>query len=75
MFIRYRFTSDADYVMSKVGMKENNLSYQGHKSTGDSTTDLALKLFAKLPQDLKKQLYDLYKIDFEMFDYDAKPFL
>ena len=69
------FTSDADYVMSKVGMKENNLSYQGHKSTGDSTTDLALKLFAKLPQDLKKQLYDLYKIDFEMFDYDAKPFL
>ena len=69
------FTSDADYVMSKVGMEENNLSYQGHKSIGDSTTELALDLFAKLPQDLKKQLYELYKIDFEMFEYDAKPFL
>ena len=69
------FTSDADYVMSEVGMKENNLSYQGHKSTGDSTTDLALELFAKLPKKLKKQLYEFYKVDFEMFEYDVKPFL
>ena len=35
-------------------MKENNLSCQGHKSTDDSTTDLALEFFAKLPHDLKK---------------------
>ena len=69
------FTSDADYVMSKIGMKKNNLFYKGNESTGNSTTDLALRLFAKLPQDLKKQLYELYKIDFEMFEYDAKPFL
>ena len=69
------FTSDADYVMSKIGMKENNLLYRANKSAGNSTADLALELFAKLPQDLKKQLYELYKIDFEMFEYDAKPFL
>ena len=61
--------------MSKIGMKQINLSYHEHKSTGDSTTDLALELFAKLPKDLKKQLYELYKIDFEMFEYDVKPFL
>ena len=69
------FTSDADYVMSKIGMKKNNLFYKGNESTGNSTTDVALRLFAKLPHDNKKQLYELYKIDFEMFEYDAKPFL
>ena len=69
------FTADAEHVMSKIGMKQTNLSYHEHKSTGDSTTDLALELFAKLPKNLKKQLYELYKIDFEMFEYDVKPFL
>ena len=58
-----------------VGMKAFNLSYHEHKSTGASTTTLAVELFAELPIDLKKQLYELYKIDFEMFEYDAKPFL
>ena len=69
------FTSDVEYVMSKIGMKADGLSYHEHKSTGDSTTDLALELFAKLPKNLKKQLYEVYKIDFEMFEYDAEPFL
>ena len=69
------FTADAEHVMSKVGMEESNLSYHKHKNSGHSATDLALELFAKLPKDLKKQLYELYKIDFEMFEYDVKPFL
>ena len=69
------FSRDTEHIMSKIGMKDDDLSYHEHKSTGDSTTDLALELFAKLPKNLKKQLYELYKIDFEMFEYDAKPFL
>ena len=69
------FSRDTEHIMSKIGMKDDDLSYHEHKSTGDSTTDLALELFAKLPKNLKKQLYEVYKIDFEMFEYDAKPFL
>ena len=69
------FTNDTEYVMSKIGMKDKDLEYHEHKSDGDSTADLALELFAKLPKYLKKQLYELYKIDFEMFEYDATPFL
>ena len=44
------FTSDADYVMSKIGMRKNDLFYKENKSTGNSTTDLALKLFASRSQ-------------------------
>ena len=72
------FTTDTEYVMETIGMKETHLNVQNHKSTdksGNSTEDMALALFAKLPHSLKKQLYELYKIDFEMFDYDAKPFM
>ena len=67
------FTNDTEYVMSKIGMNYNE--HHEHKSVGDSTTDLALELFAKLPKNLKRKLYELYKIDFEMFEYDVKPFL
>ena len=68
-------TNDTKYVMSKIGMNYKDFEHHEHKSDGDSTTDLALELFAKLPKYLKKQLYELYKIDFEMFEYDATPFL
>ena len=56
-------------------MKDNDLSYHEHKSAGDSTEHLTLELFSKLPKSLVKQLYQRYKIDFEMFEYDAKPFM
>ena len=69
------FANDTKYVMSKIGMNDQDFEHHEHKSVGDSTRDLALELFAKLPKYLKKQLYELYKIDFEMFEYDATPFL
>ena len=68
------FKQDAEYVMSKVGMNEDNLSYHENISTGDSTEDLAIKLFSKLPKNLVQQLYKLYKIDFELFEYDPTPY-
>lgn len=69
------FANDTKYVMSKIGMNDQDFEHHEHKSVGDSTRDLALELFAKLPKKLKKQLYELYKVDFEMFEYDATPFM
>ena len=43
-------------------------------SSGESSEELAIKLFADLSKKLIQQLYELYKIDFEMFDYDYKKF-
>ena len=69
------FSRDTEHIMSKIGMKDDDLSYHEHKSAGDSTEHLTLELFSKLPKSLVKQLYQRYKIDFEMFEYDAKPFM
>ena len=69
------FANDTKYIMSNIGMPLDELTYQEHVSTGDPTETLALELFSKLPKDLVKQLYQIYKIDFEMFGYDPKPFL
>ena len=69
------FANDTKYIMSKIGMPLEELAYQEHVSTGDLTETLALELFSKLPNDLVKKLYQIYKIDFEMFGYNPKPFL
>ena len=60
--------------MTNVGMNKDNLGYHENISSGDSTEDLAIQLFSKLPKDLVEKLYELYKIDFEMFQYDPKPY-
>ena len=68
------FSQDVEYTMTKVGMNKDDLSYHENKSHGDSTEDLAIQLFSKLPENLVEQLYELYKIDFEMFEYDPRPY-
>ena len=44
------FANDTKYVMSKIGMNDQDFEHHEHKSVGDSTRDLALELFAKLPK-------------------------
>ena len=67
------FTNDSNYIMSKTGMRAS--IEQEHISSGGSTSDLAKVYFAKLPNKLIEKLHQLYKIDFEMFNYDHKDFL
>ena len=40
-----------------------------HVSSGGSTKDLARKYFSEMDIDTVKRLYQLYKVDFEMFGY------
>ena len=44
-------------------------------SSGESSEELATKLFANLSRKLVRKLHELYKVDFEMFDYDYQEFL
>ena len=69
------FIEDIEYTMSKVGMSDDHLLFHENISKGDSTESLAIDLFSKLPKNLTEQLYELYKIDFEMFEYDSKPYM
>ena len=40
-----------------------------HVSSGGSTKELARKYFSEMDIDTVKRLYQLYKVDFEMFGY------
>ena len=41
---------------------------------GETTEQLAMKLFAKLPRKTIEDLHQHYSIDFQMFDYDYRPY-
>ena len=41
---------------------------------GETTEQLAMKLFAKLPRKTIEDLYQHYSIDFQMFNYDYRPY-
>jgi len=49
-----------------------NVTFQkieSHKSSGGDTKSLAKKYFSDLDLDTVKDLYEIYKVDFEMFGY------
>ena len=43
-----------------------------HVSSGGSTKELARKYFSQLSLDTVKKLYNIYKVDFEMFGYSPQ---
>ena len=43
---------------------------ESHVSSGGSTKDLAKKYFSELDKTMVRKLYEFYKVDFEMFDYN-----
>ena len=46
-----------------------------NQSKGGSSDDLALNYFSIVNESRTKALYDVYKKDFLMFDYDPEPFI
>ena len=46
-----------------------------HESSGGSTKDLTKKYFAELDQGTVMELYNIYKVDFEMFNYTTDEYL
>ena len=45
-----------------------------NQSKGRSSDDLALNYFSIVNESKAKALYDVYKKDFFLFDYDPEPF-
>ena len=55
---------DLSKAMNKVASKE-----------GSSLPMRILEYMSQIPQNHKDELFELYKIDFEMFDYEYRQFL
>ena len=45
-----------------------------HQSHGGSSDDLALQYFSMVNKSSTKLLYEIYKMDFLMFNYDPTPY-
>ena len=53
----------------------NPVILESHVSSGGSTKDLARKYFSELDLDTVASLYNLYKVDFEMFGYSPDSYI
>ena len=72
------FNEDIKYIMdtagaSKVIWGDDIEMLQKNSSPKNSST--TLNYFSQLPKDLKKKLYELFEIDFELFGYSADEYL
>ena len=58
---------DLHFIGEMAGFKLNTIS--ANPSSGGSTSKLARKYFGQLKRKEVKQLYELYRMDFQMFGY------
>ena len=74
------FGADIDYIARKMKIKElfRIKDRRENHTKGKSTTqqeERILSYFSLLEKDVKERLFNLYKMDFEMFGYDATKYI
>ena len=74
------FDEDFRYIISKKNLtllldRENVAVNQKSKNGSESAAQKISKYFSMLEESVRLDLYNLYKIDFELFGYDASEFL
>ena len=73
------FDDDVEYVVRKrnLTLLIGQTGYVGNPSRNDGMSQemRITPYFSMLTEDVKRRLYELYKIDFEMFGYDGSKYL
>ena len=64
------FEEDKRFIGEMAGVQFEDI--QENRSSGGGTNELARKYFAQLDVQTVDQLYELYKVDFEMFGYSLE---
>ena len=62
------FNQDQEFIGRLANVTFQRI--ESHVSSGGSTTELAKHYFSMLDTDTIMELYDIYKVDFEMFGYE-----
>lgn len=65
------FDQDSKFILEQAGI-QLQMNETHNSSSGDSSTSLARKYFSNLPKKMVDKLYEMYKIDFEMFHYKSE---
>ena len=74
------FNEDFRYIVRKQSVtqlleKENMTLQSTRKNGSESVAQRISKYFSMLEESVRLDLYNLYKIDFELFGYEASKFL
>ena len=73
------FDNDFEYIVEKMNLTElkGQTEYVANpsKDSDMSQEKRIASYFSMLTDDTKKRLYELYKVDFEMFGYDGRRYL
>ena len=64
------FEEDKQFIGVMAGIQFEDI--QEHKSSGGGTKELARKYFELLDRKTVDQLFEFYKVDFEMFGYSPE---
>jgi len=64
---------DTELIQQISGLKEKNISFPWANKK-DTKSEVGLKYFKQLDLERTKQLYKIYKVDFEMFQYDTEEY-
>ena len=66
------FNEDKTYVSKLFGLEFQEI--QARKSAGGSTAKVSKEYFSMLDNTTVERLYNIYKIDFEMFGYSFQEY-
>ena len=73
------FDDDVEYIIRRMNLTvlRGQSKYVDNPSPdpGRSQESRIVSYFSMLSNDIKKRLYELYKVDFEMFGYDGRKYL
>nr|XP_027236428.1 carbohydrate sulfotransferase 9-like [Penaeus vannamei] len=67
------FTEDLDYVFGALRLPSKPRVVQNQIKSGRNKDKKDLRYYKRVPQDIRRQIYDIFKIDFEMFGYELPP--
>ena len=64
---------DTEYIKSEVGLEFGTKDFPWSNKKG-SVTSVAREYFKEIDAESKRKLYEIYRIDFEMFGYSPEEY-
>ena len=70
------FDRDAEEILKEVGLEKFSKlhKHNNQRKSNISSQELTMAYFEKVPREIKIELYNIYKYDFESFNYSAQDY-
>ncbi|XP_042219217.1 carbohydrate sulfotransferase 11-like [Homarus americanus] len=68
------FSEDSQYIIKQLGLEDSLQVEWIHRTSNTKTSDIASTYFSQLTANQVDQLYQKYRLDFELFGYDYEDY-